>query len=265
MGITQIIPGENADIAADQMIPVYTFLQQKYRDIPSLITAFASNWEDGKKQLYRGLMSSFFKNFNPEIAGYCMDAEEDATRNPGEDDIIFWNILYKIHPELNGFFWAGQAYESLQALGRDMLERLWENDKSNFAYWDSILANKLLTSYLAKAKAQNDSMIAAVSALETAHAVGNRNKRKRLMNYYTMAYLLSDRRIFRFGDKQFNNVTELAAHMKDLFASSYEEFETFCHKMIDSRDILDIQLETWLIAIGKRKELEAWRQQLSCR
>lgn len=259
-GIKQIIPGESADLAAEQAIPVYTFLQQKYRDIPSLVIALASNWEDGKKQLYRGLMSSFFKNFNPEIAGYCIDAEEDATRNPGGDDIIFWNLLYKIYPELNGFYWAGQVYESFQALGRDMLDRLWKNDKSNLEYWDSILANKLLTSYLAKVIPQNDSMIAAVSALETAHVVGRLDERKRLMNYYTMAYLLSDRRIFQFGNKQFNNVTELAAYMKDLFASSYEEFETFCHKMIDSGDMLDVQLETWLIAIGNRKELETWRK-----
>lgn len=261
-GKKQIIPGEGTDIAADHTIPAYTFLGRKYKDIPSLTIALASNWDDGKKQLYRGLMSAFFKNFDPEIAGYCMDAEEEATRNTGQEDIIFWNLLYKINPELNGFYWTGQAYESLQALGCNMLERLWKNDESNFAYWDSILNNKLLTRYLAKARSKNDSLAAAVSALETSNNMGQ-GKQRRLMNYYTVAYLLSGQKVFKTENRQFTNVTELAAYMKDLFDSSYEEFEVFCHKMIDSKDLLDVQLEAWLIALGKRSELEAWRRQLS--
>ena len=231
--------------------------------MPSLVTALASNWNDGKKQLYRGLMSAFFKNFNPEIAGYCMDAEEEATRTAGKDDIIFWDLLYKIYPELNGFYWMGQIYESLPALGRDMLERLWRADKSNYAYWDSILGNKLLTNYLLKVKSKNEDLAAAVSALETAHNIGSRSKRDTMMNYYTMAYLLSGQKLFAIGEKRLKSVSELAAHMNRLLDSSYEEFEDFCHSLIDYDDTLDVQLEAWLIALGNRKEIEKWREQLA--
>lgn len=261
-GKKQVIPGEGTGFGAEKAIPPYTFLGQAYKDIPSLITALASNWNDGKKQLYRGLLSSFFKNFNPEIAGYCMDAEEEATRTAGKDDIIFWDLLYKIYPELNGFYWMGQTYESLPALGRDMLERLWRNDKSNYSYWDSILGNKLLTNYLSKVKSKNENLADAASALETAHNVGNLSKRDTIMNYYTMAYLLSGQKLFAIGEKRLKSVSELTAHMKGLLDSSYEEFEDFCHSMIDYDDTLDVQLEAWLIALGKRKELDAWRQGL---
>ncbi len=261
-GKKQVIPGEGTGFGAEKAIPPYTFLGQAYKDIPSLITALASNWNDGKKQLYRGLLSAFFKNFNPEIAGFCMDAEEEATRTAGKDDIIFWDLLYKIYPELNGFYWMGQTYESLPALGRDMLERLWKNDKSNYSYWDGILGNKLLTNYLSKVKSKNENLADAASALETAHNVGNRSKRDTIMNYYTMAYLLSGQRLFAIGDKKLKNVSELTAHMKGLLDSSYEEFEDFCHSMIDYDDTLDVQLEAWLIALGKRKELDAWLQGL---
>lgn len=262
-GKKQVIPGEGTGFGAEKAIPPYTFLGQVYKDIPSLITALASNWNDGKKQLYRGLLSAFFKNFNPEIAGFCMDAEEEATRTAGKDDIIFWNLLYKIYPELNGFYWMGQTYESLPALGRDMLEKLWKNDKSNYSYWDGILGNKLLTNYLSKVKSKNGNLAAASSALETAHNVGNRSKRDTMMNYYTMAYLLSGQKLFAIGDKRLKNVSELTAHMKGLLDSSYEEFEDFCHSMIDYDDTLDVQLEAWLVAFGKRKELDAWRHSLN--
>lgn len=262
-GKRQVIPGEGVGMAAEKAIPTYTFLGHGYKDIPSLVTALATNWKDGKKQLYRGLMSAFFKNFNPEIAGYCMDAEEEATRTAGKDDIIFWKLLYRIYPELNGFYWMGQIYESLPALGRDMLERLWKDDNSNYAYWDNILGSKLLTNYLSAVKSRNAGLSAAVSALETAHSLSNRSKRDAQMNYYTMAYLLSGQKLFNIGNKQIKNVSELTAHMKGLLDSSYEEFEDFCHSLIDYDDTLDVQFEAWLIAMGKRKEIEAWRTQLA--
>lgn len=261
-GKKQVIPGESAGMAAEKAIPVYTFMGQGYKDISSLVTALASSWNDGKKQLYRGLMSAFFKNFNPEIAGYCMDAEDEASRTVGKDDIIFWNLLYKIYPELNGFYWMGQIYESLPALGRDMLEKLWKNDKSNYTYWDSVLDNKLLTAYLATVKSRNAGLSAAAAALETVHSLSNRSKRDTLINYYTMAYLLSGQKLFSTGNKQLKNVTELTAYMKTLLDSSYEEFEDFCHTLIDYDDTLDAQFEAWLIALGKRKELESWRTSL---
>ena len=262
-GKKQVIPGEGTGFGAEKAIPPYTFLGQAYKDIPSLVTALASNWNDGKKQLYRGLLSAFFKNFNPEIAGYCMDAEEEATRIAGKDDIIFWDLLYKIYPELNGFYWMGQIYESLPALGRDMLERLWRNDKSNYSYWDGILGNKLLTNYLSKVKSKNDNLATASAALETSHNVGSKSKRDTMMNYYTMAYLLSGQKLFAIGEKRLKNVSELTAHMKGLLDSSYEEFEDFCHSLIGYDDTLDVQLEAWLIALGKRKELDAWRHSLN--
>ena len=261
-GKKQVIPGEGTGFGAEKAIPPYTFLGQAYKDIPSLITALASNWNDGKKQLYRGLLSGFFKNFNPEIAGYCIDAEEEATQTAGKDDVIFWNLLYKICPELNGFYWLGHIYESLPALGRDMLEKLWKNDKSDYTYWDSILENKLLTNYLKNIKSKNSDLEKASSALETVHKVGKKSKRDALMNYYTMAYLLSGQKLFNVDNKQLKNVAELSAYMKGLLDSSYEEFEDFCHKLIDYDDTLDVQFEAWLIALGKRKELESWKKQL---
>jgi len=83
------------------------------------------------------------------------------------------------------------------------------------------------------------------------------------MNYYTMAYLLSGQKLFSIGNKKLKNVAELTAHMKSLLDSFYEEFEDFCHTLIDYDDTLDVQLEAWLIALGKHKELDAWRHSLN--
>lgn len=261
-GKKQVIPGEGTGFGAEKAIPPYTFLGQAYKDIPSLITALASNWNDGKKQLYRGLLSGFFKSFNPEVAGYCIDAEEESTQTAGKDDVIFWNLLYKIYPDLNGFYWLGHIYESLPALGRDILEKLWKNDKSDHTYWGSILENNLLSNYLTNIKSKNNDLKKASAALETAHKLPGKSKRDTLMNYYTMAYLLSGQKLLHVDNKQLKDIPELTAYMKGLLDSSYEEFEGFCHSLIDYDDTLDVQFEAWLIALGKRKELENWKKQL---
>lgn len=262
-GKKQVLPGEGTGFGVEHTIPPYTFLGESYRDTASLVIALASNWKDGKKQLYRGLLSAFFKNFNPEVAGYCIDAEEEATRSSDKDDVIFWKLLYKIYPELNGFYWSGRIYESLPSLGRDMLEKLWSKDESDFPLWGGILRNQLLTNYLSIVKSKNESLKTAVSALEASHNTQSRSKRDTLMNYYTMAYLLSGQKLFAVEDKRLKNVAELTNYMKDLLDSSYDQFESFCHTLIDYDDTLDVQLEAWLISLGKRKELDAWRHSLS--
>jgi len=260
-GKVRVIPGEGVGMAA-RVIPDYSFCGRTYKDLPSLTEALAQNWNEGKKQLYRGMLTVYFKGFAPEVSALCANAEEEATHTAGKDDIIFYNLLYGIYPALNAFYWMGQNYESLPALGRDILERLWREDRSNFSYWDSILSNKLLSNYLEKIKSQNVLLVSAVRALETAHELDNKSERDSLMNYYTMAYLLSGQKLLNVGDKKLKSVSELAAYMKGLLERSYEEFEDFCHGLIDYGDTLDVQLEAWLISHGKRKEIETWREQL---
>ena len=210
----------------------------------------------GKESLFDQWSSMFYY-------GFCIDAEEEATNNRGTDDIVFWNLLYRIYPELQGFYWYGRTYESLPALGREMLEKLWAKDRSDYDYWNNILKNELLSKYLVNTKSTNAKLARATAALESSYNINIGNKRGQMMDYYTMAYLLSGQKLFAVGDKRLKSVPELTAYMKSLLDSSYEAFETFCHRMIDYNNTLDVQLEAWLIALGKRNELENWRRNLS--
>jgi hypothetical protein len=153
------------------------------------------------------------------------------------------------------------VYESVPALGKVMLEKLWENDKSDCLYWDSILENRLLSKWFLKVKYQNDSLSQAVEEIEKSYSekLGKRDKE---LIYYAMAYRISGERVFVAGNNRFKNVNELATFMKKLLESSYEKFVEFCHSLISYDDVLDVQLEAWFIALGKSTELEKWRKQL---
>lgn len=262
-GKKQMIPGEGIDHQVEVPIPVYTFHGGKYTDIPSLVAALASNWEDGKNELYRGIMFNFFSRSNPEIAGFCIDAEEEVSKNRKNKDIVFWNLLYRICPELKGFYWTGRSYNSLQELGTEMLEKLWANDSSDYDFWNSILKNQLLSKYLINIKSNNDKLANLVDALESSYKINTDNKQGQLRDYYLMAYMLSGQKVFAVGEKKLKSVSELISYMKSLLDSSEKEFEDFCHSMIDYNDNLNPQLEAWLIALGKQKELDKWKNNLS--
>ena len=50
--------------------------------------------------------------------------------------------------------------------------------------------------------------------------------------------------------------------MNSLLDDSAEAFENFAYKLTDNDNKLNEEFEAWLIALGKRNELENWKQNL---
>ena len=261
-GEDQPIPGETK-ISIE--IPVvtknfnnntYKFDGKKHSNINELVPALAKNWLEGKKHLTRKLLSEFFRRFDPELASYCMDAEEEIQR--GEDsDFAFWKVLYKLAPDLEEFFWKGKKYSSLKKFGQDMLIKLRLADMSNKNFWDEVINWRLLSQYL-EIHSQPQKIIDGVKALENT----NRDRRDERIKYYLLAYLLMGKKELRVEEKNFSTTEELAEHMNDLLGDSFATFEKFCYKLIYSKNALNEEFEAWLISLGKRNELNIWKQNL---
>lgn len=258
-----VIPGEGVGNAGKGAMPAYQFLGDSYTDPAQLVSAFAKNWEEGKKQLFRGYITSHFRTYNQDIARKCQAAEEEAGRENGRDDIIFWKLLYQIHPKLKGFYWKGQTFESLPAFGRDVLEKLWDRDHSQFPYYASILGEKLLSQYVLQAQPKNEKLKKAAAAIEDSYELEKTNGTDMRRTYYLMAYTLSGQKLLLLDGEQFRTVGELAGYMRSVLEESYDRFEALCHRLIDYDGNLDFQLETWLIAIGKQNEIDKWRQSMN--
>ena len=254
-----VIPGEGSGNIGKGIMPQYTFMNETYDDTVALITALAKNWEEGKKHLFRSQLTAHFRKFNQELAKCCTEAEEEASRENGKDDVIFWKLLYKLNPKLNGFYWKGQIYESLPALGRDMLEHLWRKDRSQDGYYRTILSEKLLTAYVSSVAPKNEPLKKAAAAMEESYQFEISEKTDLTKTFYLMAYTLSGQKLLNIDGQHFRTVGELAAYMRNQFEFSFEAFEFLCHQLVDYNGNLDVQLEVWLTVIGKNKELENWR------
>lgn len=258
-----VIPGEGIGNVGKGTMPVFKFLGEDFTDPALLVTAFAKNWEEGKKQLFRGVVTAHFRTWNQEIARKCQAAEEEAGRENGKDDIIFWKLLYQINPKLKGFYWMGQTYESLPAFGRNVLEKLWDKDKSQYPYYTSILSEKLLSQYVLMAAPKNEKLKKAAEAIEDSYELEKNNGTDMQRTYYLMAYTLSGQKLLLLDGEQIRTVGELANYMRSVLAESFDKFESLCHRLVDYDGNLDFQLETWLMAIGKQKEIEKWRASMN--
>lgn len=258
-----IVPGEGVGNVGKGTMPAFQFLGETYTDEQKLVAALARNWDEGKKQFFRGHITAHFKMFDIETAQKCAAAEDAAQRENGKDDIIYWNLLYQIAPKLKGFYWKGNVFESLPAFGRDALDRLWSKDYSQFPYYASILSEKLLSQYVKLIAPKNETLKKAATAIEDSYTLELTNGTDMRRTYYLMAYSLSGQKLFFLDGQKFRTVGELAAYIKETLDTSRQNFESLCHRMVDYDGNLDFQLETWLIAIGKQKELEKWRTSMN--
>lgn len=261
-GEKQVIPGFSKG-ALEKDFPPYFFLENEYETLSTLVPALAKNWEDGKKQLYRGLLSSFFKPFNSELAGFCLDSEEELTEHAGQEDFIFWKLLYKLSPNTTVFYWKSLSFEALPVLGRNILEKLWAEDFSEIELWNEILSLSLLSQYLILTNNGSKQQHEAVESVEIFQRLKIINERAQVFNHFCTGYLLSGQTLFCTNEQQFKTPKDLSAYMEQLLQSSLEELRAFCHSLIQFDDTLDPQLEAWLIVLGKREELQRWRSLMS--
>ena len=234
----------------------YKFDGKNYDDVSELVLALAANWSEGKKHLTRKFLSGFFTNRDNDLTNRCIDAEEEI-QSGKDSDVAFWKLLYKLAPDIKEFFWKNKRYSSLQSFGQEMLTKLHQSDMSDKNLWDEIFANQLLSQYL-ELHSQPKEAVDAVKFLE----ITNTDRKDGLISYYHAAYLLTGKKELQVEDKKFYTAEELAEHMKFLLDDSTEAFEIFSYKLIDSDNKLNEEFEAWLIALGRRDELNNWKQNL---
>ena len=231
-------------------------------DIHSFAVALANNWEHGKQELLNGTFDTYFGKDNPERAEFYQKIKEVLLAEPTDIDVIFLDFLYQLDPSLSGFYKKGKFYESFSAFGKEMLEMLYVKDDSDQLFWDGMLRQHILTKHMERLFGHTEDLKKA-EYLESLLTEKDEDDHSLLLRNYLMAYLIADDIFFRVEDQKLRTVAELTQYMKNLLDQSYEALEDFCHTLVDYNDVLDAQLEAFLIALGKQNELLVWREGLS--
>ncbi len=243
--------------------PGYGFGYSRYYDLRSLVSAMASEWDEGKDHVFRGIMSAFLKQYYPAAANRCMDAEEEYKADRSNSDKIYWDLLYRLNPQLNDFYWNDRRYHSLAALGEEMLTQLNRNDSSDESFWNELIFHKLLSGYARKRLRGLSDLTEDLDRLENEflHAAPDLHRKRTL--YYSLGYLLSGDRTLRVGEHCFDTPEELATHMEQQMQKSYSAFRQFSSKLIGMNNRLEPQFEAWLTVMGNADAVRSWKTEHS--
>ena len=263
-GIQQPVPGISADyeVGDTDHIRPYRFLGHTYTTNRDLAQALYENWEEGKKQLFRGLLSAHYKQFDPELASFLMDTEEAAEAK--DTDALFFNALYNMDPELTDFVWKDRKYRGLKEIGDKLMDCLRRNDTSMDAFIDEILNKGILSIYymLLHDVKKTDAHVRTLQAYESRRRGIPADSREKMVENYQLAYLLSGEKNFVTGGIVFRSPDELTEYMSELLDESLDSFNAFCDRLIANPGILDVQFEGWLIALGNKEKIAQWRASL---
>ena len=260
-GVTQTIPGEGFD--HKKVIP-FTFCGKDYTDLSQLVDALAINWNEGKKQLFRGKLSEYFRLYNEDAFKTCQKAENEASHVSGKDDMIYWKTLCALDSKSKKFLWKGHSYAGLPALGRELLDSLNKGSTGMNEFMDSILRDSIMSQYISMKDPGNTKMQSAVQGLESSYRAHAHQPREQKVVLYLAGYMLSGQHILHVGGQEFQSLDELTSYMKELLGPNnehLEEFKQFCHSLMDTYDHLIPAFEAWLAALGKREELDAWKDE----
>ena len=121
-----------------------------------------------------------------------------------------------------------------------------------------------MSQYVSMKDPENTKMMAAVQGLESSYRAHTRQPREQKVVLYLAGYMLSGQHILHVGDQEFQSLDELTSYMKELLGPNnehLEEFKQFCHSLMDTYDHLIPAFEAWLAALGKREELDAWKDE----
>lgn len=261
-GEKQIIPGEGIG-NADNTIKPYSFKGKTYSKKSELALALAENWNEGKKELFRGILSGYYKATDPQMAGVCMDAEEESARFPGDEDVIFFKFLYAMDDDFTKLVWKGETFKDLPQFGRCLLNSMWSNNTLAADVTKDMLRRNVFSLYAKSIGIEDDNIIESIRNVESTYEhIGKDNaSQERLL--FLVAYLFSGNKILRIDNIDYCTVDELVEHMNYLIYDDYGKFVDLCEKLMGIDGELLPQFESWLISLNKQQEIKEWRTRLS--
>lgn len=254
-GESQLIPGEV--IVKEGAIRPYSFNGEKYDNIKSLCEAMASNWNLGKKELFRGRLSGFFMD-DEKRESICSRAQDEVENGNASDDFLFFEVIYKLSPNISTFYWKDRKYDDISELGLAIQKNAQNSTPEFNSFFSELCKNGIISEYM-KLHNFSEAEVKGMKACEFAIDKNNKD----IVKYYSAGYLLtdSDKRIFKLENESFTNTKSFSDYLVMVLTDSVENFNKVCEKLIDKNGTLVPQFEAWLNAVGKGKELEQWKKE----
>ena len=251
------VPGGRITSESDvsEKIPPFTFQYKKYTNVADLADALGEDWKNGKRRLYRSLLTQYFTSVNQEVASHCMDAEEAVRRNVAREDVEFFCLLYKMYPHLKSFHWVEYHFKNMHELGTTILDGLRKNNQATVSMVDVFIQNRLFSQREEIVGFNNRSRSIQVATIESKYIIAKRSSDRNTMlqQMFLVGYLYSESKELVTGKDTFDSFQGLTAYIKTILAND-KKIDMLSSELIAKTQaggkVPAPQFAAWLFSLG---------------
>ncbi len=212
----------------------YNFLSDKFYDLTSLSMAFARNWENAKKHLFRGLVDKYLADFNEELASQCMDYKEMDDKN-----MAVFKLIYLLNPNAP-LCYKGNLYNDMEALGNAMAAKAPEID-TDIA---EMIRNGALYQYASENHFEEKLVQKIADVMQTL------KKNPKSHQYFTLMYVLHPEMGFKVKQVTCEDLTDLVEYLE---SEDPDTREKIAGELAENELFL-----AWVDSLGYGRQVEKW-------
>src|SRR5574344_2437045 len=206
----------------------YLFKGQKLFENKAIIEALLQNWEDGKKDLFRGILSRYYDIIEQhELAEVCIKAEELAKENNNED-IVFLKLMYNLCPTISSLYWLNNKFSDIKEYGQLLLSEAFKDTPTNLDLIKSakiFLANGILQDFVSRSGSADKKGVIKLINLCAKYA-----KTKPVDDIGEAVRLgssLIGSNAFKIGKIIFKDIAQFNEYLDELYNSNITEYVLF--------------------------------------
>ncbi|MFA5524873.1 MAG: protein kinase [Tissierellales bacterium] len=188
----------------DSVLPYKFIDDNEYFEMADLMIAFAQNWEEGKKHLYRGYlkrhMEDDFKNYGANICSKVEDCMEEKNQ-----DLGLLKLIYALNPNAP-LCWKGRIFGDVTSFVDAVLEEF----PNVGSYFEEALRLGIISHYL-EVRGNNEDIIKLAKEFET--------EENRETAFFKMIYLLDPSKPLHWRGAVYNSLDSLSEAIGKVYHS----------------------------------------------
>ena len=212
----------------------YNFQEEKFYDLGSLSMAFAQNWENAKKHLFRGVVDKYLATFNEELASQCMDYKEMRDKN-----MAVFKLIYLLNPNAP-LCYKGNLYQDMEALGKVMASQAPKKDADII----EMIRNGALYQYVC-ANHFEERLVENISDIMQALQSNPKSNK-----YFKLMYLLNPGMGFEINGITCEDLTDLIEYLERVDDDTRDET---ADRLVENELFL-----AWVDSLGYEKQVDKW-------
>lgn len=241
----------DSDIASSFL---FTFAGRECHSVQELAQAMADAWDEARRGLLSSSLADALDAVSLSAAAICREETADVAAGYITPDRAVLNAIHRLSGQPI-VVWQGRRYASGADLGGSLLQAL-RGSGTIPVHFDSLMMSGASSVFADEAQQPG------LRGLEARYAAPDAALREKTCLMYMVGFLLCGTAALVMEGETFYTVEQLAAWLESRVKRSTAAFTRACHRLLDADHLLDPQLEAWLIALGRRQDVQKWQAEM---